>query len=492
MFIAIEIGYEKKHLKKIKTTRICFSIKKSNTAISINYYYLLRDFYSKKSPFSHENIQFLDRKFFNEQKIIIIINVYYVNVLIILNVKLVLVNVIGLVVVVVWIIIKKFIGYGDSERTFSFYDKFFLNDDHNFVRANLSLTSQQELVLLRTQLLVLLVLIVLLMLLLFPIEIIIKTIYSYFSAKLSHRLSISSLSGVNYVQNFYDIFFVQCSKRPRNVKITLIYGNDSKKSFCHNHYHLDGCNCVKKKEENGVQLHCKSNRFPPLCNVIFNFINKLFWLELSFKLFPNNCQSNHSLQCYHWVYQPYSDNQSKVYKFSNEFNQFSSFNNFLQLSTIYGSVSVHIGTRKCSSRSSAKAIKKSSEENTKMVDITTTKTRDTVENTTEPKINRATSSSSSSPSSSKLSSAPSFAGTRFSILHKNSSENIFKKHFYLLLLVFTTCVPIISATMHNMKYSTNVVNTKYGQLRGIVVRSNPTVEAYLGVPYASPPVGSLR
>ncbi|CAD7085883.1 unnamed protein product [Hermetia illucens] len=38
----------------------------------------------------------------------------------------------------------------------------------------------------------------------------------------------------------------------------------------------------------------------------------------------------------------------------------------------------------------------------------------------------------------------------------------------------------------------NVVKTKYGPLRGVVVRSNPTVEAFLGVPYASPPVGSLR
>lgn len=69
-----------------------------------------------------------------------------------------------------------------------------------------------------------------------------------------------------------------------------------------------------------------------------------------------------------------------------------------------------------------------------------------------------------------------------------------KRHLYLLLIaLLTCCVPFASATsMHNLKYSTNVVKTKYGQLRGIVVRSNPTVEAYLGVPYATPPVGSLR
>lgn len=83
---------------------------------------------------------------------------------------------------------------------------------------------------------------------------------------------------------------------------------------------------------------------------------------------------------------------------------------------------------------------------------------------------------------------------------RNSNRNFgltatyLKSHLFLLLIAFVTCGPFISAAeaMHTMKYSTNVVKTKYGQLRGIVVRSNPTVEAYLGVPYATPPVGSLR
>ncbi|XP_053958025.1 uncharacterized protein LOC128863106 [Anastrepha ludens] len=44
----------------------------------------------------------------------------------------------------------------------------------------------------------------------------------------------------------------------------------------------------------------------------------------------------------------------------------------------------------------------------------------------------------------------------------------------------------------SVKLSANTVKTKYGLLRGIVVRSSPLVEAYLGIPYASPPVGSLR
>lgn len=41
------------------------------------------------------------------------------------------------------------------------------------------------------------------------------------------------------------------------------------------------------------------------------------------------------------------------------------------------------------------------------------------------------------------------------------------------------------------KYSTRVVRTRYGTLRGIVARTS-TVEVYCGVPYATPPLGSLR
>ena len=41
------------------------------------------------------------------------------------------------------------------------------------------------------------------------------------------------------------------------------------------------------------------------------------------------------------------------------------------------------------------------------------------------------------------------------------------------------------------KYSTRLVRTKYGPLRGLVA-AHPPVEAFLGVPYATPPVGSLR
>lgn len=45
---------------------------------------------------------------------------------------------------------------------------------------------------------------------------------------------------------------------------------------------------------------------------------------------------------------------------------------------------------------------------------------------------------------------------------------------------------------NSIKYSRQTVKTKYGPLRGILARSSPLVEAFLGVPYATPPVGSLR
>ncbi|KAK6619110.1 hypothetical protein RUM43_009438 [Polyplax serrata] len=45
------------------------------------------------------------------------------------------------------------------------------------------------------------------------------------------------------------------------------------------------------------------------------------------------------------------------------------------------------------------------------------------------------------------------------------------------------------------KYSTRIVATKYGPLRGVIVQrhfNQPPIEAFLGVPYATPPLGSLR
>lgn len=48
------------------------------------------------------------------------------------------------------------------------------------------------------------------------------------------------------------------------------------------------------------------------------------------------------------------------------------------------------------------------------------------------------------------------------------------------------------ASLSVHKYSTRVVRTKYGPLRGVMIHIHPPVEAFLGVPYATPPVGSLR
>lgn len=55
-----------------------------------------------------------------------------------------------------------------------------------------------------------------------------------------------------------------------------------------------------------------------------------------------------------------------------------------------------------------------------------------------------------------------------------------------LILVFIT-LPFCAT----LKYSTRVVRTKYGPLRGVLVQQ-PPVEVFLGVPYATPPLGTLR
>ncbi|XP_046807819.1 uncharacterized protein LOC111681718 isoform X1 [Lucilia cuprina] len=88
--------------------------------------------------------------------------------------------------------------------------------------------------------------------------------------------------------------------------------------------------------------------------------------------------------------------------------------------------------------------------------------------------------------------------------HYNTSTNSFLHLPQPSLLAFSRTLIILillSSLWHTsegfhgsgVKLSTNTVKTKYGLVRGIVVRSSPSlVEAYLGIPYASPPVGSLR
>lgn len=76
----------------------------------------------------------------------------------------------------------------------------------------------------------------------------------------------------------------------------------------------------------------------------------------------------------------------------------------------------------------------------------------------------------------------------------SSSRRKSTKNIYTTFLLLFICIPLIAgSSIHaNVKYSTNIIKTKYGPLRGILVRTNPPVEAFLGVPYATPPVGSLR
>lgn len=71
---------------------------------------------------------------------------------------------------------------------------------------------------------------------------------------------------------------------------------------------------------------------------------------------------------------------------------------------------------------------------------------------------------------------------------RNNSNDSVKSHLNAILFLIILCIPLLTTTatasnVHNLKYSTNVVKTKYGPLRGIILRQNPTVEGYLGVPY---------
>lgn len=68
----------------------------------------------------------------------------------------------------------------------------------------------------------------------------------------------------------------------------------------------------------------------------------------------------------------------------------------------------------------------------------------------------------------------------------------------------TTSYLIQTLAAESATLSTRTINTKYGSLRGSVVRLNrrtpyttttlelPDIETYLGVPYATPPTGGLR
>ncbi|KAK9306367.1 hypothetical protein QLX08_002889 [Tetragonisca angustula] len=63
---------------------------------------------------------------------------------------------------------------------------------------------------------------------------------------------------------------------------------------------------------------------------------------------------------------------------------------------------------------------------------------------------------------------------------------------FLGLLCGHWCSGGAEALAGSQKYSTRTIRTRYGTLRGVEDRSSTFVEAYYGVPYATPPVGSLR
>lgn len=79
-----------------------------------------------------------------------------------------------------------------------------------------------------------------------------------------------------------------------------------------------------------------------------------------------------------------------------------------------------------------------------------------------------------------------------SSIWSNSSQYPLLLLLLHLLLLLSCHWPQCEAMHGGAKVSNSTVKTKYGLLRGIVVRSAPLVEAFLGIPYASPPVGSLR
>lgn len=77
----------------------------------------------------------------------------------------------------------------------------------------------------------------------------------------------------------------------------------------------------------------------------------------------------------------------------------------------------------------------------------------------------------------------------------------------IILLTASSSSGPINVDENDEQLSNRLVNTKYGVLRGTIVTfaspsvppvsqsslfSLPSIEAYLGVPYATPPIGSLR
>lgn len=78
------------------------------------------------------------------------------------------------------------------------------------------------------------------------------------------------------------------------------------------------------------------------------------------------------------------------------------------------------------------------------------------------------------------------------VLRQLSSVSAFFCAMWVIVVVVLVEESGAGASLLVHKYSTRVVRTKYGPLRGVMIHIHPPVEAFLGVPYATPPVGSLR
>lgn len=69
--------------------------------------------------------------------------------------------------------------------------------------------------------------------------------------------------------------------------------------------------------------------------------------------------------------------------------------------------------------------------------------------------------------------------------------NIMQSPLSLSLTVLLCIVVILAAAVHADPDSGPVVNTQYGRVRGVRL-SDANVNKFSGIPYAAPPVGSLR
>lgn len=65
-----------------------------------------------------------------------------------------------------------------------------------------------------------------------------------------------------------------------------------------------------------------------------------------------------------------------------------------------------------------------------------------------------------------------------------SLRKIFKCSTTLLMIIMMWNLPFVSSSHEQqLNHSPNVIKTKYGLLRGVILKNEPLVEGYLGIPY---------